>query len=647
MSTPRKKTSAKQVKKRRSPAKQGKKRRSPAKPANEHSHAPKGRIITFYSYKGGTGRTMALANVAWILASRGERVLVIDWDLEAPGLHRYFHPFIDDKELTNTTGLIDFLSDFVEAARHHAGSSTPDWFEPYSHLARHAGSLAWDFPGNGTVDLVPAGRQGASYATSVTSFNWSDFYERLGGGVFLEAVKRSLRSEYDYILIDSRTGIADTSGICTIQMPDDLVVCFTLNMQSIRGAAATAESAFQQRITPGRTPGLRVWPVPTRVELAERDRLERARDDVHARFQKFLHHLPANERSAYWGSVEVLYQPFFAYEEVLAVLAERRQQTGSLLQSFEHLTHYLTGGSIESLGEVNEAQRRVAVSSYADTQVGPFFLSYSRTDEDFAVQLATSLRRHFGSEAVLWDRDLLRGGDQWGQTLSAAMNRAQAILPLVSKNYVKSVHGTKEAAYAIGRQLPVVPVLLPGNSWAEFASLRDPFKSLSKLYGFAFAGPQPTRDGPRSSAKAKGQDSTPFERDVEQLVDILRSVAGSSSTRSARADPNDPHRGRFGGRSERDGYTLTASVDPLGDDWFDLGLRVAGTGRREIGEVEFHLHPTFDPPIRRVSARTGAATLQLDAWGAFTVGAVVLDTLTQLELDLSTVRGAPKAFRER
>ena len=47
-----------------------------------------GRIITFYSYKGGTGRTMALANTAWILAANGYRVLAADWDLEAPGLGR-------------------------------------------------------------------------------------------------------------------------------------------------------------------------------------------------------------------------------------------------------------------------------------------------------------------------------------------------------------------------------------------------------------------------------------------------------------------------------------------------------------------------------------------------------------------------------
>src|ERR1700689_748786 len=60
--------------------------------AEESRH---GRIITFYSYKGGIGRTMALANVAWILAANGYRVLVADWDLESPGLHRFLYPFLE------------------------------------------------------------------------------------------------------------------------------------------------------------------------------------------------------------------------------------------------------------------------------------------------------------------------------------------------------------------------------------------------------------------------------------------------------------------------------------------------------------------------------------------------------------------------
>lgn len=50
-----------------------------------------GKIVTFYSYKGGTGRSMALANVAWVLASAGAKVLVVDGDLEAPGQRALFY----------------------------------------------------------------------------------------------------------------------------------------------------------------------------------------------------------------------------------------------------------------------------------------------------------------------------------------------------------------------------------------------------------------------------------------------------------------------------------------------------------------------------------------------------------------------------
>src|SRR5262249_58116074 len=71
-----------------------------------------GRVITFYSYKGGAGRTMALANVAWILASSGYRVLAVDWDLESPGLHRFFHPLLADPQLHTSDRVIDLILDF-------------------------------------------------------------------------------------------------------------------------------------------------------------------------------------------------------------------------------------------------------------------------------------------------------------------------------------------------------------------------------------------------------------------------------------------------------------------------------------------------------------------------------------------------------
>ena len=72
-----------------------------------------GKIVTFYSFKGGTGRTMALANVAWILASNGLKVLVVDWDLDSPGLHRYFHPFLAPAKVAATTGIIELITEYT------------------------------------------------------------------------------------------------------------------------------------------------------------------------------------------------------------------------------------------------------------------------------------------------------------------------------------------------------------------------------------------------------------------------------------------------------------------------------------------------------------------------------------------------------
>src|SRR5262245_35326108 len=65
-----------------------------------------GVVVTFYSYKGGVGRSFALANSAVILAQWGLRVLAVDWDIEAPGLNHYFENFLTKRSL----GVIDFLA---------------------------------------------------------------------------------------------------------------------------------------------------------------------------------------------------------------------------------------------------------------------------------------------------------------------------------------------------------------------------------------------------------------------------------------------------------------------------------------------------------------------------------------------------------
>jgi MinD-like ATPase involved in chromosome partitioning or flagellar assembly len=328
-----------------------------------------GKIITFYSYKGGTGRSMALANVAWILASQGKRVLLVDWDLEAPGLHRYFHPFIQDKNLTSSDGLIEMVMKFEDAAINPgdgkssvenpsdsdhpstAAPANPDWYLPLAELDGFTIPLNWSFPHIGVLDLIPAGKQGMTYAARVNSFNWSGFYDRLGGGVFLEAVKRNMRQKYDYILIDSRTGVSDTAGVCTVQMPDILVVCFTYNIQSIEGAAAVAGSIRAQRdkgITNiGAGKPLRIFPVPMRVERGgDKERLNRARELAQSAFSGFLDHLVDGKADKYWGQIDIPYDPFYAFQEILATVADHPGVRDSVLTACEQLASFLTDGEI-------------------------------------------------------------------------------------------------------------------------------------------------------------------------------------------------------------------------------------------------------------------------------------------------------------
>ena len=327
------------------------------------------KVITFYSYKGGTGRSMALANIAWILATNQRRVLVIDWDLEAPGLHRYFRPFLSDPDLTqiDSRGIIDFVYEYAKQAATplKEGESDRAWYRPYTDLSRWTIPLHWpsgvpvEFAHRGRIDFIPAGWQGPGYSERVTSFDWRHFYERLSGGAFLTAAKESLQEPYDYVLIDSRTGVSDTSGICTIHLPDALVVCFTLNNQSIAGAATVASAVAEWR------PEIPIFPVPMRVDTAEKDKLNRRRRFCRGQFGELVRRLPGVDERVYWSKIEVPYFAYYAYEEILAPFEEEAGSIGSVLPSMEKLTEYVTNGQVTELVPVDDEMRSLVASEFA------------------------------------------------------------------------------------------------------------------------------------------------------------------------------------------------------------------------------------------------------------------------------------------
>lgn len=118
-------------------------------------------------------------------------------------------------------------------------------------------------------------------------------------------------------------------------------------------------------------------------------------------------------------------------------------------------------------------------------------------------------------------------------------------------------------------------------------------------------------------------------------------------------DPQDPWKGRFGGKSTNNDRQLKAEVRPLEGSLEVYSIRLSVSSLHPDtnpikGLVQFFLHPTFtnDKPIVTVDPY-GVAELYLKAWGAFTVGAVADDGQTKLELDLSTLESAPLQFRNR
>ena len=395
--------------------------------------APLGRIVTFYSFKGGTGRSMALANVAWILASNGYKVLAVDWDLEAPGLHRYFHPFLVDQELRGTPGLMDLLWDFATAAMDTSGDTGPDWYVSYADVLTYAVSLRHDFGKRATLDLLPAGKQNLAYGPRVGTFDWANFYDRLGGGLFVEALKKSMRAEYDYVLVDSRTGLSDTSGICTVQLPDTLVACFTLNTQSIAGAAEVADEVGRQRAADPP----RILPLLMRVDdSGDPAKAELGRDYAQSRFSHHLTGMSQDQRQRYWGDVEIPYRSFYAYEEILATIGDRPHEPGSVMAACERLTRHLTDGAVAELVPLDETERRRLLAQFERARLPrddhSYYISAASEDRRWAEWIANVIEDTGCTVYRPWD---LPPGSNWVLELQRALSRASHVVAVLSDDY--------------------------------------------------------------------------------------------------------------------------------------------------------------------------------------------------------------------
>ena len=288
-----------------------------------------GTVITFYSYKGGVGRSFALANIAVLLGRWGFRALCIDWDLEAPGLTHYFDPPTEDGQTGSVSdskalGLSELLDVF--------STNRNDTIQWRDHVVTPTKQRTPN------VSLLKAGCVDHTYSRRLHDLDWNKLYDRGLGNAF-ELMFDELRQEYDYILIDARTGVTDFSGIITAQLPDILAFMFTSNEQSFKGATDVARRAVDARneLTVDRSRLLHL-PIPARFEIQFEHSIstwwqERFASDLEEFYEPWTP--PNTDHARIVQSTTIPYVPIWSFGERLSVVEDSSTDSLSINYSLE------------------------------------------------------------------------------------------------------------------------------------------------------------------------------------------------------------------------------------------------------------------------------------------------------------------------
>ncbi len=388
----------------------------------------RGQVATFYSYKGGVGRSFALANVAVILAEWGYDVLCVDFDLEAPGLAHYFEPYINNLP---KAGVLDLVENPELMSSWNSGTFTCE---------------VDNLHGNGRLGLLASGQPDEKYARRVQRLNWDDLYENHNLGSQLNNLKESWKSEYDFILVDGRTGITAFSGIFTAQLPDILVFLFTANNQSLDGCINVVRRAQALRNKlPFDSGQFLTLPMPARFEATEEyDRKERWKKIFNERLGEFVSswsHMKI-DRATLIDFLTVPYFPYWSFGEHIAARHEEANSLGvrspkMISYTFENvaalMAHRLDRTDLleRSRDEYVLGARRFASRRGQEFDV---FLSYSHKDSAIASQVMSILQSH--GKSVWWDRGL--AGDQsLAETIGAALNVSNNLVAIVGSSVGK------------------------------------------------------------------------------------------------------------------------------------------------------------------------------------------------------------------
>ena len=328
--------------------------------------ATQGTVYTFYSFKGGVGRTMALANVAALLAKWGHSVLVVDWDLEAPGIERFFFKdkAVAKERRTEKPGIVDLVI--------AKGNGQPiDWQTCVHELTLNGSPRP--------LSLITAGKGNGEYIGNLQKLSFPELFEKSDLGAYIESLRDEWISRFDFVLVDSRTGVTDIGGICTVLLADILVLLFTTTDSSTDGVLDIMKRAREARQhIPRDRQRLIAIPVPARDESrTEYESAKVWREKVAERFgDLYTDWLPTGVTAH--DALEILkipYVPYWSFGERLPVIEEGTGDPASLGYAYEVLAK-IVASKLD--WEVVKGQSTASQTKRESRQLDPDWLTAKR-----------------------------------------------------------------------------------------------------------------------------------------------------------------------------------------------------------------------------------------------------------------------------
>lgn len=407
-------------------------------------------IYAFYSFDRKVGRSMALCNVADLFYQQGLRVLVVDWDLESPGVEKFFP--VDKECVEACGGLMGLLQDYKEKMSTPISHDEGDDLRlPLDNIESYVIDVSGDGPGGGRMYLLPAGRCGAGplphFAPGVRSFDWRDFYQNWEGGLFFEVLRQRFEELADVVLIDTNAGPSDTISICTSHFADAVVMFCGISAQGLAGTAYMAAEFCRPSPERSRQRPCNVLVIPARIDYSEAEMLNVFKEN----FLRAVEPLTPPEFEAggkFLWKLKIPNIPYYERHEALVVRQAELAIAEDLAGAYEKLAGAmgkLTGGRPadavappEAVAEVARAEppaiERFRKLRERKTETPTVFISYAREDE----AQARELHRRLGEAGFKpWlDKEALLGGMEWEQVIEEMIEKSDFVLTCLSKRSI-------------------------------------------------------------------------------------------------------------------------------------------------------------------------------------------------------------------